>query len=149
MSPSTFLEPKITLKSNPLPNMADAFDLNDSDVVDVYDDLPLWSSVAGQMLLRHVPLSPRASVLGCRLRHRLPDARVGGRIRSMLMPRRNHHTESFERLNKLLGEANGTPLSERIARGKPRSWNRRSKAVKAGFSALDSIASHNSRYREA
>jgi arsenite methyltransferase len=43
--------------------MADTFDLNDSEVVDVYDDLPVWSAVAGQMLLRHVPLSPRANVL--------------------------------------------------------------------------------------
>jgi hypothetical protein len=57
--------------------------------------------------------------------------------------------ESFERLNKPFGEANGTPLSERIARGKPRSLNKRSKAVTASFSWFDSIASHNSRYREA
>jgi len=43
--------------------MAHSFDLNDSEVVDVYDDLPVWSAVAGQMLLRYVPLSPRANVL--------------------------------------------------------------------------------------
>ena len=68
-----------------------------------------------------------------------------GRMRSMLMPSRSHQTESLERLNRPLGEAKGTPLSERMARGKPRSLNRRSKAVKAGFSAFDSMASHSSR----
>jgi Alginate export len=42
----------------------------------------------------------------------------------------------------------GTPLSERMAPGKPRSWNRRSKAGKASSSRLDSSASHSSRQRE-
>jgi hypothetical protein len=46
-------------------------------------------------------------------------------------------------------QANGTPLSERIARGSPRSLNKRSKAVNAGSSRLDSRASHSNRYREA
>lgn len=32
-------------------------------------------------------------------------------MRSILMPRRSHQTDSFERLNKPLGEAKGTPLS--------------------------------------
>ena len=38
-------------------------------------------------------------------------------MRSMAMPRRNHQTESLERLNSALGLANGTPLSERMAIG--------------------------------
>jgi hypothetical protein len=66
-------------------------------------------------------------------------------MRSALMPKRSHHTESFERLNNPLGEANGTPLSERIVRGKPPSLKSWSDAVKAGLSAFDSIASHSSR----
>ena len=37
-------------------------------------------------------------------------------MRSILMPGRSHQTDSFERLNEPLGEAKGTPLSERIAR---------------------------------
>src|SRR5579872_1076851 len=55
----------------------------------------------------------------------------------------------LERLNKPLGEAKGTPLSERMARGSPRSRKRRSKAVNAGFSAFDSMASQSSSIREA
>ena len=53
-------------------------------------------------------------------------------------PRRSHQTDSRERLNNPFGEAKGTPLSERIASGKPRSLNNRSKAVKANCSWLDS-----------
>jgi SAM-dependent methyltransferase len=47
--------------------MENEFDLNDSQVVDVYDDLPIWSAMAGQLLLRHLPLDPKMSVLdvGC------------------------------------------------------------------------------------
>ena len=44
-------------------------------------------------------------------------------MRSMAMPRRSHQTESLERLNKALGLAKGTPLSERMAAGRPRSAN--------------------------
>ena len=40
----------------------------------------------------------------------------------MVMPRRNHQTESLERWNKELGEAKGTTLPERMLAGKPRSW---------------------------
>lgn len=42
-------------------------------------------------------------------------------VRSMATPSRNHQTESFERLNRPFGLAKGTPLSERIAEGRPRS----------------------------
>ena len=40
-----------------------------------------------------------------------------GLMRSMAMPRRSHQTESLERLNRALGLAKGTPLSERMASG--------------------------------
>ncbi len=45
-------------------------------------------------------------------------------MRSMPMPSRSHQTESLERLNRALGLANGTPLSDRMAAGSPRSANR-------------------------
>jgi arsenite methyltransferase len=43
------------------------FDLNDPSVVEVYDELPLWSAMAGQLLLKHLPLAPHLAVLdvGC------------------------------------------------------------------------------------
>lgn len=43
----------------------------------------------------------------------LPDL-----IRSISMPSLSHRTESFDRLNKALGEAKGTPLSVLIAAGR-------------------------------
>jgi arsenite methyltransferase len=47
--------------------VADEFDLNDPEVVQAYDDLPLWSAMAGQLLLRYLPLESNVSVLdvGC------------------------------------------------------------------------------------
>jgi arsenite methyltransferase len=47
--------------------MAGDVDLNDPKVVEVYDDLPLWSAMAGQLLLRYLPLAPELRVLdvGC------------------------------------------------------------------------------------
>jgi hypothetical protein len=56
-----------------------------------------------------------------------------------------HHTESLERLNRPLGEAKGTPLSERMAKGQPLSLKRRSKAINAVCSRLDSRASYSRR----
>src|SRR5262249_28837515 len=50
------------------PAMADAraFDPSDDRQVEVYDELPLWSALAGRLLLEHVPLTPRrAGDLGC------------------------------------------------------------------------------------
>ena len=38
-------------------------------------------------------------------------------MRSMVMPRRNHQTESLERLKRAFGLANGTPMPERVAAG--------------------------------
>ena len=40
-----------------------------------------------------------------------------GFMRSIWMPSLSHQTESFERLNRELGLAKGTPLSVRMARG--------------------------------
>src|SRR5204863_3182614 len=74
---------------------------------------------------------------------------VTGLMRSMAMPSLSHHTESFEILNRALGLAKGTPLSERMASGSPCSRNSRSKAVMAGSSRVESSASQSSRKREA
>ena len=38
-------------------------------------------------------------------------------MRSIEIPKRSHHTDKRERLNKPFGEAKGTPLSERMAWG--------------------------------
>src|SRR5512132_4105627 len=70
-------------------------------------------------------------------------------MRSISIPRRSHQTESLERPNKALGLAKGTPLSERMASGKPRSKKSLSKAVLAGSARGESRASHSSRKREA
>ena len=75
--------------------------------------------------------------------------RMTGLMRSIAIPSRSHHTDSFERLNKALGLAKGTPLSERMASGRPRSRNRRSKAVIAGSWRVESSASQSNRKREA
>ena len=44
-----------------------SIDLNDATVVSAYDELPLWSAMAGLLLLEHVPLRPDMVVLdiGC------------------------------------------------------------------------------------
>jgi len=63
-------------------------------------------------------------------------------------PRRSHQTESLERPKRPLGLAKGTPLSERMAPGGPRSRKSRSKAVMAGSSLVDSRP-QSSRKREA
>jgi hypothetical protein len=60
-------------------------------------------------------------------------------------PSLSHQTESLERLNRPFGLAKGTPLSERIAEGKPRSLKSCSKAVMAGSSRVDSSASQSRR----
>ncbi len=70
-------------------------------------------------------------------------------MRSISTPRRSRQTESFERPKRPMGLAKGTPLSERMASGRPRSRNSRSKAVTARSSLGDSRASHRSRKREA
>lgn len=65
-----------------------AIDFTDPAVVNAYDDVPLWSAMAGLLLLEHVPLRPGMTVLdlGCgtgfpaiELAERLgPDSRVHG-----------------------------------------------------------------------
>lgn len=72
-----------------------------------------------------------------------------GLMRSIDMPSLNHQTESLERLNSPFGLANGTPLSDRIACGKPGSKNSCSKAVRVGFSRVDSRASQRGRKPDA
>ena len=44
-----------------------AFDLSDPAFVEAYDELPLWSALAGQLLFRHLPLAPGLAALdlGC------------------------------------------------------------------------------------
>jgi arsenite methyltransferase len=63
----TSLARKITQPSNSLLTVAGEIDLNDPQIIDVYDDLPLWSAMAGQLLLRYLPLAPELRVLdvGC------------------------------------------------------------------------------------
>jgi hypothetical protein len=51
----------------------------------------------------------------------------------------------LERLNMAFGLAKGTPLSERMAAGRPRSRKTCSKAVMAVSSRVDSRASQSSR----
>ena len=53
-------------------------------------------------------------------------------MRSMLMPSRNHQTENLERLKSPLGEAKGTPLSERIACGQASLFEQPLKGSKSG-----------------
>jgi hypothetical protein len=70
-------------------------------------------------------------------------------MRSMATPSLSHHTESLDRLNRPFGLAKGTPLSERMAKGRPRSRKSCSKAVTARSSRVDSRASHIRIKREA
>jgi hypothetical protein len=55
----------------------------------------------------------------------------------------------FGEIEQALGLAKGTPLSERMACGRPRSWKSCSKAVVARSSRVDSRASQSSTKREA
>ncbi|MEO8431529.1 MAG: methyltransferase domain-containing protein [Acidobacteriota bacterium] len=43
--------------------LSDPIDLRDAATVSVYDELPLWSAMFGQLLLRYVPLRPDLRVL--------------------------------------------------------------------------------------
>ena len=49
----------------------------------------------------------------------------------MTFERGNHHTESRDKPNSELGLAKGTPLSVRMASGKPKSLKTRSNTVNA------------------
>jgi len=57
-------------------------------------------------------------------------------MRSIVMPSRNHQTERRERLNNPFGDAKGTPLSERIACGKPFSFEKALKGRKSKLFAV-------------
>jgi hypothetical protein len=72
-----------------------------------------------------------------------------GLMRSIAMPSLSHQTASFDRLKRALGLAKGTPLSERMACGRPRSAKSCAKAVTARSSRVDARASQSSRKREA
>ena len=61
------------------------------------------------------------------------------------IPRRSHQTGELAEPIERVGDANGTPLSVRIAAGSPNSRNVRSKAVKAKRSCVVDSASHVSR----
>lgn len=52
---------------NPDDYLSFAAALSDPDAVSAYDELPFWSSLAGNLLLLHVPMRPAARVLdvGC------------------------------------------------------------------------------------
>ena len=60
-----------------------------------------------------------------------------GLIRSMSMPSLSHQTDSLDRLKSALGLAKGTPLSVRMAIGRPNSLKTRSKTVKAKASLVE------------
>jgi arsenite methyltransferase len=105
--------------------MAAEFDLNDSRVVDVYDDLPLWSAMAGQFLLRHLPLDPTMSVLdvGCgtgfptiELAQRLgPAARVTGIdpwAAALARARRKAHVWDVANVTFVDGDATEMPFPD-------------------------------------
>jgi hypothetical protein len=57
------------------------------------------------------------------------------------MPSRSHQTESLLRPNSAQALAKGTPLSVRMALGRPKSLNARSNTVKAYFSFVVARAS--------
>ncbi len=59
-----------------------------------------------------------------------------------LNPKRSHHTDSLLRPYRACADANGTPLSVRMARGRPNSLKVRSKTVNANFSWVVESASH-------
>jgi hypothetical protein len=52
-------------------------------------------------------------------------------MRSMAMPSRSHHTDRRLKPKKALALANGTPLSVRMASGRPNSLKARSNTLKA------------------
>ena len=64
------------------------------------------------------------------------------------MPKRNHQTDSRLNPNIALADANGAPLSVRIACGKPYSLKTRSNTVKANVDCVDSNPSQASRKRQ-
>jgi DNA replication protein DnaC len=75
-------------------------------------------------------------------------------MRSSRIPRRNHQTDNLLKPQSAHADAKGTPLSVRIARGKPNSSNTRSKtgiavAIATRFIARFAMASSNRRLQAA
>lgn len=56
------------------------YDLADPEFVSVYDELPLWSAMFGQVLLEHVPLRPRMKVLDVGCGTGFPALELAGRL---------------------------------------------------------------------
>ena len=69
-------------------------------------------------------------------------------IRCSRMPKRSHQTARRDKPNIAHGAANGTPLSVRIAAGRPKSRKVRSNTEKAKRDLVDSRPSQASRYLE-
>jgi arsenite methyltransferase len=106
--------------------VADEFNLNDSQVVEAYDDVPLWSAMAGQILLRYLPLAPEMSVLdvGCgtgfptlELAQRLgPAASVTGIdpwAAALARARRKAKIWGIENVTFIDGDATAMPFRDR------------------------------------
>ena len=62
-------------------------------------------------------------------------------MRSISMPSRSHQTDSRDSPNKALGLAKGTPLSVRMALGRPNSLKALSNTLKAWASLVECSAS--------
>jgi hypothetical protein len=60
--------------------VAGEIDLSDPQVVDVYDDLPLWSAMAGQLLLALPTARPETSRSGRRLGTGFPALELAQRL---------------------------------------------------------------------
>jgi arsenite methyltransferase len=58
----------------------ESIDFNDKRVVDAYDELPLWSSFFGRMLLDRIPMKPEMSVLDVGCGTGFPLLELAGRL---------------------------------------------------------------------
>jgi ubiquinone/menaquinone biosynthesis C-methylase UbiE len=58
----------------------DMYDVADPEFVSVYDELPLWSAMFGQVLLEHVPLRPNLKVLDVGCGTGFPALELAGRL---------------------------------------------------------------------
>jgi arsenite methyltransferase len=66
------------MKSSP----AFRIDLNDPETVSAYDELPLWSSMFGLLLLKHLPLCRHATILDVGCGTGFPLLELAGRLGS-------------------------------------------------------------------
>jgi arsenite methyltransferase len=58
----------------------DTYDVADPEFVSVYDELPLWSAMFGQVLLEHLPLRPNLKVLDVGCGTGFPALELAGRL---------------------------------------------------------------------